>query len=74
MIRGETTHDEHINRAVSNSLMDLGLRLDRPIGFGLLTCNTIDQALQRSGGNVGNKGNEAADAVLELLRLSEKGW
>ncbi len=74
VIRGETTHDEHINRAVSNSLMDLGLRLDRPIGFGLLTCNTIDQALQRSGGNVGNKGNEAADAVLELLRLSEKGW
>jgi 6,7-dimethyl-8-ribityllumazine synthase len=37
-----------------------------------LTCNTLDQALQRSGGTVGNKGNEAAEAVLELLRLGTK--
>lgn len=72
VIKGETTHDEHINRAVSNTLMDLGVNLGKPIGFGLLTCNTIEQALQRSGGNVGNKGNEAAEAVIEMLRLNEK--
>lgn len=49
--------------------MRLGVETRKPIGFGLLTCNTLEQALQRSGGNVGNKGNEA---VLELLRLEKK--
>lgn len=72
VIRGETTHDEHINRAVSLSLMQMGVDAGRPIGFGLLTCNTLEQAINRSGGTVGNKGVEAAEAVLEMLRLSEK--
>ncbi len=72
VIKGETTHDEHINRSVSEAIMRLGIETRKPIGFGLLTCNTLEQALQRSGGTVGNKGNEAAEAVLELLRLREK--
>lgn len=72
VIRGETTHDEHINRAVSESLMNQSITASRPVGFGLLTCNTLEQAIQRSGGTVGNKGHEAADAVLEMLRLSSK--
>ena len=72
VIKGETTHDEHINRAVSDAIMRLGISTGKPIGFGLLTCNTLEQALQRSGGNVGNKGNEAAEAALELLRLQAK--
>ncbi len=72
VIKGETTHDEHINRSVSEALMQISVQTGKPIGFGLLTCNTLEQALQRSGGNVGNKGHEAADAVLELLRLSLK--
>jgi 6,7-dimethyl-8-ribityllumazine synthase len=72
VIRGETTHDEHINRSVSMALMDMGVRTGRPIAFGLLTCNTLEQAIQRSGGSVGNKGNESAEAILELLRLEGK--
>ena len=72
VIKGETTHDEHINRSVSDALMQLGVQTRKPIGFGLLTCNTLEQALQRSGGTVGNKGNEAAEAVVELLRLAVK--
>ncbi|MDA8743506.1 6,7-dimethyl-8-ribityllumazine synthase [Rubripirellula amarantea] len=72
VIKGETTHDEHINRAVSLSLMEMGVDTGIPIAFGLLTCNTLEQAIQRSGGNVGNKGNESAEAILELLRLNEK--
>ncbi|QDV82701.1 6,7-dimethyl-8-ribityllumazine synthase [Stieleria magnilauensis] len=72
VIKGETTHDEHINRSVSDAVMQLGVQTRKPIGFGLLTCNTLEQALQRSGGTVGNKGNEAAEAVVELLRLGEK--
>ena len=72
VVKGETTHDEHINRAVSLSLMEMGIRQRVPIAFGLLTCNTLEQAINRSGGTVGNKGDEAAGAVLELLRLQLK--
>lgn len=69
VIRGETTHDQHINTTVSNCLGSLGVDHQTPVGFGLLTCNTMDQAIQRSGGDVGNKGIEAADAVIEMVRL-----
>ena len=67
VIRGETTHDQHINRAVSSALMDLMLASGKPVGFGLLTCNTLEQAIHRAGGNVGNKGCETAEAVLSML-------
>jgi 6,7-dimethyl-8-ribityllumazine synthase len=72
VIKGETTHDEHINRAVSLMLIEMGVETGIPIGFGLLTCNTLEQAIQRSGGTVGNKGVETSEAVLELLRLKVK--
>ncbi len=72
VIKGETTHDEHINRAVSRALMDLGIESGLPIGFGMLTCDTLDQAKARAGGKVGHKGIETAEAVLELLRLNQK--
>lgn len=69
VIRGETTHDQHINSTVSQSLGRLGLDYRLPIGFGLLTCNTWDQAVQRAGGSVGNKGQETTTAVIEQLGL-----
>jgi len=69
VIRGETTHDQHINRAVSMGLMDAGLRTGVPVLFGVLTCDTLEQALHRSGGNVGNKGAECAAAALEMVSL-----
>jgi 6,7-dimethyl-8-ribityllumazine synthase len=81
VIRGETSHDEHINRAVSIALMNVGLDYGLPVIFGVLTCNTLDQAMTRSGGEVGtrgkdrpdsrvgNKGSEAAEAALELVAL-----
>lgn len=70
VIRGETTHDQHINRAVSGALMEMMLASGKPVGFGLLTCNTLEQAIHRAGGNVGNKGCEAAQAVLEMIEIS----
>lgn len=70
VIRGETSHDQHINRAVSNALMELMTATGKPIAFGLLTCNTLEQAIHRSGGNVGNKGCEAAEAAIEMVRLT----
>ena len=60
VIRGETTHDQHINRAVSVGLMEAGLYSGVPVMFGLLTCESLEQAIHRSGGNVGNKGVECA--------------
>lgn len=72
VIRGETSHDQHINRFVSLSLGQLGLEHQLPIAFGLLTCETLSQALQRAGGKFGNKGAEAVDAVLAMLELKRK--
>jgi 6,7-dimethyl-8-ribityllumazine synthase len=69
VIKGETTHDEHINRQVSLSLGQLALETGLPVLFGVLTCNTVEQAIHRAGGNVGNKGQECAEAALEMVRL-----
>ena len=72
VIRGETTHDEHINRQVSLSLGQIALDTGVPVLFGVLTCNTLEQAIHRSGGNVGNKGVECALAALEMASLLPK--
>jgi len=69
VIRGETTHDQHINRAVSIGLGQAGLHSGVPVLFGVLTCDTLEQAIHRSGGNVGNKGRECATAALEMINL-----
>ncbi len=71
VIRGETTHDQHINTTISNSLGRLSLDFGKPVAFGVLTCNTLEQALARCGGAVGNKGTEAAEATLHMLSLFE---
>jgi 6,7-dimethyl-8-ribityllumazine synthase len=72
VIKGETTHDAHINTAISNGIADLTLQYDKPIGFGLLTCNTLQQALDRSGGSVGNKGVEAAQAAIHMSKMFDE--
>jgi 6,7-dimethyl-8-ribityllumazine synthase len=72
VIRGETTHDQHINRAVSNELCAAGVRTGVPVLFGVLTCDTLEQAIHRAGGNVGNKGSECAAAALQMTDLLRK--
>jgi 6,7-dimethyl-8-ribityllumazine synthase len=72
VIRGETTHDQHINRAVSVGLEEAGRHSGVPVLFGVLTCDTLEQAIHRSGGNVGNKGSECALAALTMINLLEK--
>jgi 6,7-dimethyl-8-ribityllumazine synthase len=69
VIRGETTHDQHINRAVSLGLTEAAMRSGVPVLFGVLTCESIEQAIHRSGGNVGNKGSECALAAIEMVNL-----
>ncbi|UUO08217.1 6,7-dimethyl-8-ribityllumazine synthase [Blastopirellula sp. J2-11] len=72
VIKGETTHDQYINSQVSSTLGQLALECEMPIMFGVLTCNTLEQALHRAGGNVGNKGSEAAEAALEMVHLMKQ--
>ena len=69
VIRGETTHDQHINRGVSLALVEIALSNDVPVLFGILTCNSMEQAIHRAGGNVGNKGSECAEAALKMVGL-----
>ncbi|MBI2481947.1 MAG: 6,7-dimethyl-8-ribityllumazine synthase [Planctomycetia bacterium] len=69
VIRGETTHDQHINRHVSISLGKTSLDCGLPVLMGVLTCNSLEQAINRSGGAVGNKGVECAEAALEMVSL-----
>jgi 6,7-dimethyl-8-ribityllumazine synthase len=72
VIKGETSHDEHINRQVSLSLGKIPLESGVPVAFGVLTCNTLEQAIHRSGGSAGNKGVECAQAALEMVRLLDR--
>ena len=69
VIQGETTHDVHINRQVSMALGEMARRWKLPVLFGLLTCHSLDQAMQRAGGTHGNKGSECAEAALEMIDL-----
>ena len=70
IIRGETYHFELISNEVTRKIMDLSIILNKPIGFGILTCDSIEQAQYRSNPVRGNKGKEAAKACVDLLALS----
>lgn len=69
VIRGSTPHFDHVAGAVSNGVSRVALDTGKPIGFGVLTVDTIEQAIERSGTKAGNKGSEAALTLLEMLSL-----
>jgi 6,7-dimethyl-8-ribityllumazine synthase len=69
VVRGETSHDQHINRGVSLALVEIALSTNIPVLFGVLTCETMEQALARAGGAHGNKGRECAEAALHMVGL-----
>ena len=64
VIRGETPHFEYVAGATASGLTDVSLRYALPVGFGVLTVDTLQQAIDRAGGSAGNKGHEAAAAAL----------
>lgn len=72
VIRGETPHFDFVAGEASRGLADAGADFDVPIGFGLLTTDTIEQAEARAGGAHGNKGWDAALAALEMMNLFER--
>ena len=73
VIRGETAHFEYVAGEASRGLMDVALRTGVPVGFGVLTCDTLAQALARAGGAAGNKGYEAAAAALDAAAALGRG-
>ena len=69
VIQGETTHHEYINQQVAEGIMRASRESGVPVAFGVLTCQTMDQALDRAGGKAGNKGSEAALAAIEMVNV-----
>ena len=69
VIRGGTPHFEYVCNEASRGVIQAALDTGVPVSFGLLTCDTMEQALARSGGESGNKGADAADAALEMAGL-----
>jgi 6,7-dimethyl-8-ribityllumazine synthase len=69
LVRGETSHYEIIADRCSQGIADVALRRELPVAFGVLTCETMEQALARAGGADGNKGEEAALAALEMAEV-----
>ena len=69
VIQGQTTHHEYINHQVAAAIMQLNHQYDLPVTFGVLTCQSMEQALDRAGGKAGNKGHEAALAAIEMVQL-----
>lgn len=72
VIRGATPHFEYVCAEATKGIAQVMLQSSVPIGFGLLTCDTIDQAIERAGSKAGNKGAEAAAAMLETIRILEQ--
>ncbi len=72
VIKGETKHDEYINNAVAQGIMNLGLSSGKPVIYGVLTPNSKEQAIARAGGKHGNKGIEAAATALRMIGLSQE--
>jgi len=69
VVQGETTHHEYINHQTAAGIMRAGVESGIPVLFGLLTCSSMDQALDRAGGKTGNKGSEAALAAIEMVSV-----
>ena len=70
VIRGSTSHFDYVCKEVSKGIAQISLQEDCPVIFGVLTTDTIDQALERAGTKHGNKGYESMAAGIEMAQLS----
>jgi 6,7-dimethyl-8-ribityllumazine synthase len=69
VIRGETPHFDYVSQAAATGILRAGLDSGKPVTFGVLTTNTVEQAFERAGGRVGNKGEDAALAAVEMVHV-----
>ena len=71
VIQGETKHFDYVCEAVSQGIKDVNLKYGKPVAFCVLTDNTMQQGIDRSGGKHGNKGIECAVAVIKMVALKK---
>jgi 6,7-dimethyl-8-ribityllumazine synthase len=69
VIRGETPHFEYVSQAAASGILRVSLDSGKPVTFGVLTTESVEQAFDRAGGKVGNKGADAAIAAVEMVHL-----
>lgn len=69
VIRGDTGHYDHVAGQAASGVLQAGLAADTPVIFGVLTTDTVEQALNRAGIKSGNKGSDAALAAIEMVNL-----
>ncbi len=69
VIRGSTPHFDYVTSAVTSGVSQVALKYDIPVAFGILTTDTIEQAIERAGTKLGNKGAEATVATIEMANL-----
>lgn len=72
VIRGATPHFDYVASEVSKGVALIGMEAKTPVGFGVLTTDTIEQAIERAGSKAGNKGSETAAAVLEMISVYDQ--
>ncbi|WP_456325039.1 6,7-dimethyl-8-ribityllumazine synthase [Desulfonauticus submarinus] len=72
IIRGATPHFDYVAAEASKGIALVSLETETPVGFGVLTTDTLEQAIERAGSKAGNKGAEAAQALLETIRVMEQ--
>ncbi|MBL1230175.1 6,7-dimethyl-8-ribityllumazine synthase [Enterococcus sp. BWB1-3] len=72
VIRGATTHYELVSNEVAKGVAHIGLEADIPVMFGVLTTESIEQAIERAGTKAGNKGSEAAQGLIEMISLNKQ--
>jgi 6,7-dimethyl-8-ribityllumazine synthase len=71
VIRGSTPHFDYVSAEATKGIATISLKYAKPVSFGLLTTDTIEQAIERAGTKAGNKGFEAMTTVIEMLDLYE---
>ncbi|MFZ7102378.1 MAG: 6,7-dimethyl-8-ribityllumazine synthase [Peptococcaceae bacterium] len=69
VIRGATPHFEYVSSEVTKGVAQIGLKSGKPVIFGILTTDTIEQAIERAGTKAGNKGSDAALSAIEMYNL-----
>lgn len=72
VIKGSTSHYDYVCAEVSKGVASVGLETSVPVIFGVLTCDNIEQAIERAGTKAGNKGSDAAKSAIEMANLMSK--
>jgi len=72
VIRGATPHFDYVSAETTKGIAAMSLQYNQPVSFGILTTDTIEQAIERAGSKVGNKGFEAMTTIVEMMNLYKK--